>query len=822
MLQKISPRAGFVTDTTEYSNQGGWFDGDHVRFNNGLPEKIRGWEKTYSAMEPLAGVCRKLFSWTSLSGIAYLAMPTSLHFYVDKNGVIFDISPIRRDLTLGTDPISTVSGESYIIVNDTNHGVTVDDFVNITGSGAVGGLSTSVINDDHQVIEVLDADTYILGVSASASSTATGGGGSVVATYSFQTGSDSVTYAAGFGTGFYGGAESPEGTFNLPSDPLTTNTGTNTTVSGIPVTEVSVEFPTDHNAEVGDWVILEGATATGGLSSGYLNRAHEVISITDADTLVLRVIGVASGSTTAGGSGIVASVFNSEGLGWGEGADISLEGFSGLWTVDNYGEDLVACARSLISDITLGASPIATTNGSASVVVTHDAHGYVAGQAIVMSGAVAVGGLTAIQLNRTHTLTSVTTNTYTFTAPANASSDATGGGSNVRIFRPTIFYWDIDEDRMKCLTDLGSAYAKKYVPYAATEVLTSNTNRKVILFGCNPFDASLPVDKMLVRWSDSRDPTNYDASDTTTSAGENRLSSGSYIVTALQTREEILIWTDTSLYAMVDDDPPYHFAFNLIGANYNIVGPNAKAVAGGSVYWMGTNGFYRYNGAVEVLPCPVRDYVFNDINRDRVTQISAGSNVGNGEVMWLYPSEASEENDRYVIFNYEENVWYFGTTIQRSAWLDADVFQYPRAVGVDGFLYTHERGWDDGSTNPSSPITAFIQSSPIEIGEGDHMMFCHRIIPDISFLDTDLSLFPEPVVKFQLKARNFPGGPIVTENANQVQRVSGATLKINRFTNQTFCRVRGRAMMLRVESDGIGVGWRLGMPRIDIREDGRK
>jgi hypothetical protein len=494
-----------------------------------------------------------------------------------------------------------------------------------------------------------------------------------------------------------------------------------------------------------------------------------------------------------------------------------------MWTVDNYGEDIVACARGLQSSVTLGASPLATTNLSTTVVVTHASHGLTTGVSVILSGAEATNGIAAIYLNGSHEITVINGNSYSFVADVAANATSSGGGSLVKAHRTTIFYWDIDTLRLVPLSDLGAAYTKKYLPYAATEVLTSDINRHVIAFGTNPFDTSLELDQMIIRFSDADDPTDWDAASTENTSGELRCSSGSYIVTAVQTREEIIVWTDTALYAMTYVGAPYTYGLSLVGASFGIIGPNAKVASGATVYWMGPNGFYRYNGAIEPIPCTVTDHVFNDINRDRLSQIYCGSNIGNGEVIWFYPAGGSTENDRYVVFNFETGEWYFGQTMgSRTAWIDADTFQYPRAMGTDGILYTHEIGWDDGSTSPATAITAYIESSPIEVDNGDRMMSISRVIPDLSFLDTSLSISPEPVVEFTLKTRNFPGSATLAGNSRDVARTTGATLSVNRFTEQVFTRIRARSVILRVESTDAGLGWRLGTPRIDARPDGRK
>jgi hypothetical protein len=419
-------------------------------------------------------------------------------------------------------------------------------------------------------------------------------------------------------------------------------------------------------------------------------------------------------------------------------------------------------------------------------------------------------------------------NAYTFTV-SNAATSTETGGTNCDVYTSSLIYWDISDTDGPAvsLSDLGSAYAKKYIPYVATEIMVSDQNRQVIAFGCNPYDTNQKQDKMVVRWSDSSDPTNWDTADTTKNAGETRLSSGSYIVTAIQNREEILIWTDTSLFTMTFTGPPYGYGFNLVGSNFDIIGPNSKVVTGSIAYWMGSNNFYMYDGKISPMPCTVRDYVFTDISVEDGDKVYCSSDTGNNEIIWFYPSRSqstngSREVDRYVVFNYLENAWYYGT-LARTAWIDRKGHEYPRAVSPDGYLYNQEIGFDDGSTTPASPIVAYIQSSPIEIEDGNNFMFINRVIPDLTFRNSVThNGSMQPSVKFTIKPQDYPGSVVGAGNERDVQRSNSATLNVNLFTNQVFTRLRARSVALRVESDEPGVAWRLGVPRFDMRQDGRK
>jgi hypothetical protein len=726
MLTKLKLQPGINRDDTNYTNTGGWFDSNFVRFRNGLPEKIGGWTRVYANQTALEGTCRKLYDWSSIIGTQYLACPTNIKFYVDNSSSIIDITPLRRSVTLANNPIATTNGSGEIVVADVNHGSVVGDRVTFSGATDVNGILAASINKEFTITEIVDLDSYKVVTDGTANATSSGGGSSVVAKYQFHPGISSEAVFAGWGSGPWGG------------------------ISGI--------------------------------------------------------------------------------YGWGYGPDTTVTTYySGLWTVDNYGEDMIACPRDVTNGYRFGNTPFSLTNTSNVVTVTQANHGFSNGMAVIINGVTAeIGGIPVSQLNGTKSISVVNANAYTYTVTNTASSTETGG-TNAYVFTSSIVYWDVtDTDGPAVsLSSLGSAYAKKFLPYVAKEVMVSDQNRQVIAFGCNPFDVTQGQDPMIIRWSDSRDPTNWDASDTTTTSGERRLSSGSFLVTAVQNREEILVWTDSALFSMVYVGPPDGYGFNLVGTNFDIIGPNSKIVSGSVAYWMGSSNFYRYDGKIEPMPCTVRDYVFLDISVEDGDKVYCSSDSGNNEIIWFYPSASQggtpglRENDRYVVYNYVENVWYYGAMC-RSAWIDRRGHEYPRAVCTDGYLYNQESGFDDGSTTPATALNAYIESSPVEIEDGENYMFIKRVIPDLSFRNSTTNNGSQPVVKFTIKPQDYPGGTIGSGDERNVQRDSSATLNVNLFTEQVFTRLRARSVSLRIESDETGIAWRLGTPRLDVRPDGRK
>jgi hypothetical protein len=281
---------------------------------------------------------------------------------------------------------------------------------------------------------------------------------------------------------------------------------------------------------------------------------------------------------------------------------------------------------------------------------------------------------------------------------------------------------------------------------------------------------------------------------------------------AVETRQQILVFTDDSLYAMQFLGPPFTFGVNHISENITTMGPLCAAAVEDNVFWMGQQEFYVYGGTVQRLPCTVRDYVFDDINLNQREKIVASTNTAFSEVWWFYPSSGSDTNDRYVVYNYQQQVWYYGT-LPRTAWMDRGIFDNPIAAGPGNYLYTQESGFDgDGSA-----ITAYIESSQIDIGDGDQFAFIKRLIPDLTFRD---STAESPSANFTIKTRNFPGGDYLQSTEKAITK--SASVPVEQFTDQVHLRLRGRSFAMRVESDDSGVGWRLGSPRLDIRPDGRR
>ncbi len=369
-------------------------------------------------------------------------------------------------------------------------------------------------------------------------------------------------------------------------------------------------------------------------------------------------------------------------------------------------------------------------------------------------------------------------------------------------------------------TSAGAYQTDSGCPSICNAVTVSDASRFVIAFGCNDY-GSATLDPLLIRWSDQEDYAVWTPA-ATNQAGSYRLSTGSSIVAHQQTRQEILVWTDAAIYSMQYLGAPFVWGFQILGSNTSIAGPNAVATAANITYWMGLDKFYMYSGRVETLYCPLRQYIFGDINLQQQYQFFAGTNEGYNEIWWFYCSANSTVVDRYVIYNHLERIWSYGN-LSRTAWLDTPLRDFPSATNYLNQLVYHESGVDDGTTNPPSPISSYIQSADFNIGDGHNYGFAWRMIPDITF---DGSYVNNPQVTFTLRPRQNPGsnyGTADTPTVTSTQNYQGQrNYTVQQFTQIVYTRIRGRQMAFKVSSDGLGVNWQLGVPSIDIRPDGRR
>lgn len=531
---------------------------------------------------------------------------------------------------------------------------------------------------------------------------------------------------------------------------------------------------------------------------------------------------------------------------------------------------------------TAGEVTFSATSGSSTLTVSDTAHGALQGDYVTFSGATTLGGnITVDVLNQEYVIASVVDDdSYTVeakdtsgaTVTANASDTGNGGASVVGAYQipvgsdielpisgwsvgqfgigtygfggttqapirlwsqsnfgedlffvyrgGSLFYWDATNGvttRAVFVSSLGGA---SDVPTVANIGFVSDVFRFAFCFGANALGGST-LDPMLVRWSDQEDVANWTPA-ATNQAGSLRLSTGSEIVCAQQSRQEVLVWTDSALYGFQYLGAPEVWGAQLLGENTTIVSQNAAVFANNTSYWMGSDKFYYYDGTVKTLPCSIRSYVFDDINTEQLQQVVCGTNEQFDEIWWFYPSAGATQTDRYAVYNYVENAWYYGN-LSRSAWIDADLRDYPIAATYSNNLVLHENGIDCNELGTANPITATLTSAQFDLGDGDRFMLINRVLPDITF---DNSTADTPAATMSLIPLENAGSGyydpagVGGNSENTVSRIT--TTPIEEFTGEVYTRVRGRQMVFKIESTALGVTWKLGIPRMDMRPDGRR
>jgi hypothetical protein len=698
-LQKILFKPGVNKENTRYTTEGGWYEADKIRFRQGNPEILGGWEPLSAAS--YQGVCRSLWNWVTLGGDNLIGVGTNLKFYINQGGVYYDITPIRLTTAAG-DVTFVGDGTTTVTVTDTNHGCVTGDFV--TFSGATGTYATT-LNAQFQVT-VLTANTYTISTSPTVVAVGATGGSSVVGVYQINVGPAIPVPLVGWGAGTWGSPPPAGGT-------------------------------------IGTWGY--GLTSTSSLR---------------------------------------------------------------LWNQINYGQDLVYGPRTgpiyywtanngvntrgvLLNSL---GGTVSFTNASPTVVTSTVL--YTEGAALQFSGGSLPTGVSAATTYYVFQVDGLTFNLLDNAGnEVNTSSSGTGTVSTI-----------VD------------------VPTVQNNMTVSDASRFLIAFGCNDYGSSV-LDPMLIRWSSQDDIYNW-TPDPTNQAGFTRLSHGSEIVTTVQTRQEIVVFTDVSVYSLQYLGPPYVWASQLLGDNISIMSPNSAVIASGVVYWMGVDKFYQYDGRVNTLNCDLRRFVFGDLNQLESLQVFAGTNEGFNEVWWFYCSANSSAIDKYVIYNYLEKIWYYGT-MSRTAWLDSGLQSYPIAANyvtatLTGNLINHETGLNDNTTGTAVAIDAYISSSEFDIGDGHNFGFVWRVLPDLTFENaesTPAGALPSVSMTLYGLANSGSG---VTSTASQPVSKSNTYVITEQFTGQIFTRMRGRQMIFKIASNQVNTCWQLGAPRIDIRPDGRR
>jgi hypothetical protein len=702
-LKKFLFKPGVNRENTRYTTEGGWYDCDKIRFRQGTPEKIGGWQRI--SVNFFLGVCRSIWNWVTLAGENLLGVGTNLKFYIEQGGFYYDVTPIRLTTAAGEITFAASTGSSTITVTDTAHGALADSYVTYFYAVGLGGnVTAAVLNQEYQITKVIDANSYeiVVGVTATAGDSGTGGA-ATVGQYQINAGPVFAEALTGWGAGTWG---------------------------------------------TGAW--------------GFGSSPAEALR---------------------------------------------------LWSQQNFGEDLIFGRRGgelYYWDASVGtsANTFTVTIASPAVVTFTNAMPELTQIQLVTTGTLPTGlaiGVTYYVRN----VSGLTANLSLTAAGALITTSGTQSGVHTTAIRAI---------------PLSTLSGASDVPTVQNYALISDISRFVFAFGCNDIGTTIQ-DPMLVRWSDQEDAANWTPS-ATNQAGSVRFSKGSEIVTALQGRQEILAWTDSSLYSLQYVGAPIVWSSQIVGDNISIVSQNSVAYANGVAYWMGVDKFYMYDGRTQTLKCDLRRFIFSDIDVNQHGQIFAGTNEGFNEIWWFYCSSGSTIVDRYVIFNYSENAgqgaWYYGT-MGRTAWLDSGLREFPLAATYVNNLVNHEQTVDDNSTPAVAPIEAYITSSEFDIEDGHNFAFVWRVLPDITFSG---STADNPAVTMYLRPLKNSGSGYTTpasvggEGNAAITRT--ATVPVEQFTGQVFIRIRGRQMAFEVRSTELGVNWQLGAPRFDIRPDGRR
>ena len=784
-LKKIMFRPGVNRENTRYASEalgsvnagtevvGGWYESEKVRFRAGTPEKIGGWAQI--SANYFKGVCRSLWNWITLGMINLIGVGTNLKFYISQGGAYYDITPLRATTTL-TNPFATILDSSTVTVTDAAGGFINGDYVTFSGSTAIGGITLL----GEYKLTLQNSTTY--SITAESEVTIVLSTGVFTAQYQLANGVKVVLSTTGaLPTGFTAGTtyyvvNTSGYTFQLAA----TLGGTAITPSG---------------SQSGVHTATAKATSTTASGGGTVYAMYQI------NVGPEYAVAVSGWGASTWGSGT-----------WGIGATGT--DAMRLWSQANFGEDLIYGPRG--GGMYYWNASYALTGSTFTVTIATPAvltlgFNPVNGDAISFT---TTGALpTGILPGTTYYVINATTNTCNIAATSGGSAIATTGTQSGT---------HSVSSRGISLSSLSSASA---VPTVQNFIFVSDTSRFVFAFGCNDYGSTVQ-DPMLIRWSDQESAVSWTPS-ATNQAGSLRLSHGSEIVTCLQTRQEIVVFTDSSVYSLQYLGAPTGWGNQILGDNISILGQNAVAQAAGVVYWMGSDKFYKYDGRVQTLRCDLRQYIYSDINLNQHQQVCSGTNEGFNEVWWFYCSADSTQVDKYVVYNYMEDIWYYGS-MARTAWLDSGSLEYPLAApyisSTSNNLVYHENGNDDNTTGTPAAIDSYISSSEFDISDGHNFGFIWRILPDLTFRSSTGDETPQ-VTMTLIPLQNSGSGytnPASVGGSDYATISRITTTPVEEFTGQVYVRVRGRQLVFKVEGNQLGLQWQLGAPRIDIRPDGRR
>ena len=584
---------------------------------------------------------------------------------------------------------------------------------------------------------------------------------------------------------------------------------------------------TSHGALINDFVTFSGAVGLGGnITAGVLNQQYQITSILNANQFTFTATATANSTDASGspggGSAVVAAyqvntgpAFQTPFSGWGAGTwgggswgnGQAVKNNLQIWNAYNFGQNLLFGPRGsglyYWTAPTLSAPGVALNTTGGTVTITNSSS---TGAPALITSTVNLPNNSSIQLGTTGALpTGLSTNTTYYVV------NVLGTAFNVSLTQGGIpISTSSDGSGTQSISLLMD------VPLFQNYLQVSDSSNFVIVFGTNDYGSST-LDPMLIRWSDQQSTVVW-YPDITNQAGSVRLSHGSQIVTAIQTRQEIVVFTDAALYSLQYLGPPYVWGVQLLGENTTIIGPNAAVLASGVIYWMGIDKFYMYDGRAQTLICDLRRFVFQDMNYYQNEQVYCSTVEGFNEVWWFYVSGTGNQINSYVVYNYLEKNWCYGT-MARTAWLDTTLQNNPIAATYNGYLLNQEDGVDDNETGTPAPIDAYISSSEFDVGDGDHFVFIDRILPDLTFSGSTSGT--SPITTMTLYALTDSGSGVTQTYNNNVAYTAAYNIT-EEFTGQVYTRIRGRQMILKMESNKVGTTWQLGAPRFNIRPDGRR
>ena len=777
-LQKLTLKPGVNRENTRYTNENGWYESDKIRFRQGTPEKIGGWARI--SANTFIDVCRSLWNWVTLAGLNLMGVGTTSKFYIENGGVYYDITPIRTEHTL-TSPFATNTatnsgGFTTVTVTDAADGFTDGAYVTFYGASAVGGVTVS----GEYKLTLLTGSTYTILVSGTASSSTTGGG-TVYAVYQINPGGAVYVPSTGWGAGTWGGGLWGYG-------------------ASTPTAVEAIRIWNQVN-----W----GQNLLYGVGGGPLYYWDAGIGYTNS-TITITIATPAVVTTT---------------LSLVDGTPITLSTTGALPTgllpgVTYYTKYLTTNTFNLMSSyIVLNAS----CSGAGANTLTVNS---------VTSGTI-VSGMT-IYYYYAGSYVSLGTITFTGTGSGGAGTYSVSAGtaiSSITMSAGTVINTSGTQSGTQSISPRGALVstlpgADGYTPLYQNVFTVSDASRFVLVFGTNDYGSTV-LDPMLIRWSDQESLTTWYPA-VTNQAGSVRLSHGSKIVSVLQSRQEILVWTDSTLYSLQYLGPPYVWGNQLLADNVSLISQNAPVLASGVTYWMGVDKFYKYDGRVQTLRCDLRQYIYDDINLTQSVQVFGSTNEGFNEAWWFYCSANSTVIDKYVVYNYFEDAWYYGT-MGRTAWIDTGLRNYPVAATYSYNLVNHEYGVDDNTSGTPAAINATITSAQFDIGDGNNFAFVWRMLPDLTFRGSTDGTTPALTMQLLPLQNSGSGynspksvGGTSSDASQDVTATQIYPIDLDTYNGQIYIRVRGRQMAMRITSNKVGTQWQLGSPRIDIRNDGRR